>query len=194
VGRPAAGVDVRIRPLEDENRPEGEGEILVRTKTMPAEFVGGAKVPVDAEGWFATGDIGRLEDGILFVTGRAQEKIIVGGFNVYPAEVEDVARRSALVKDVVVVGVPDERLGERPVAGVVWAGAPDEEALLRELRSGLAHYKVPRVLFDLDAVPLTPRDKVDRRRASQLARAAVGQATAGEATAVQAPSREGASR
>jgi acyl-CoA synthetase (AMP-forming)/AMP-acid ligase II len=176
VGRVAAGVEVRIRSLEDEDRPAGEGEILVRAKDMPDEFVGGAAVPVDADGFFATGDIGRLDDGILYITGRAQEKIIVGGFNVYPAEVEDAARRSPLVTDAVVVGVPDDRLGERPVAGIVWAGEPDPAGLLAELRAGLAHYKVPRELFALDTVPLTPRDKVDRRRAAELARAAVGRA------------------
>lgn len=173
VGRIATGVEVRIRPLDDEDRPAGEGEILVRCKDMPAEFVGGAVVPVDADGFFATGDIGRLDDGILYITGRAQEKIIVGGFNVYPAEVEDAARRSRLVKDAVVVGVPDDRLGERPVAGIVWAGQPAAAALLAELRASMAHYKVPRELFALDAVPLTPRDKVDRRRAAELARAAL---------------------
>jgi acyl-CoA synthetase (AMP-forming)/AMP-acid ligase II len=176
VGRLAAGVEVRIRPLDDD-RPPGEGEILVRSGELPAELVGGDELPVDDEGWFATGDVGRLEDGILFITGRAQEKIIVGGFNVYPAEVEDVARRSRLVADIVVVGIPDDRLGERPVAGVVWAGEPDEAALLEELRASLAHYKVPRELFALDAVPLTPREKVDRRRAAQLAVAALGTPT-----------------
>jgi long-chain acyl-CoA synthetase len=174
VGRIATGVEVRIRPLEDDERPTGEGEILVRGKDMPAEFVGGAVVPLDADGFFATGDIGRLDDDILYITGRAQEKIIVGGFNVYPAEVEDAARRSRLVRDAVVVGVPDDRLGERPVAGVVWDAAPAPAALLAELRASLAPYKVPRELFALDAVPLTPRDKVDRRRAAALARAALG--------------------
>ncbi|HET6953533.1 MAG TPA: class I adenylate-forming enzyme family protein [Acidimicrobiales bacterium] len=174
VGRLAAGVEVRIRPLDDD-RPAGEGEILVRTDEASDAFIGGAPVPVDADGWFATGDVGRMEDGILYITGRAQEKIIVGGFNVYPAEVEDVARRSALVRDAVVVGLPDERLGERPVAGIVWAGAPDGDALVEEMRASLAHYKVPRALFPLDAVPLTPREKVDRRRAGELARAALGE-------------------
>jgi acyl-CoA synthetase (AMP-forming)/AMP-acid ligase II len=169
VGRIAAGVEVKIRHLDDD-RPSGEGEILVRTDEATSEFIGGERVPVDDEGWFATGDVGRLEDEILYITGRVQEKIIVGGFNVYPAEVEDVARRSRLVSDAVVVGLSDERLGEIPVAGIVWAEARDDEALLAEMRSDLAHYKVPRALFALERVPLTSRDKVDRRRAAELAR------------------------
>jgi long-chain acyl-CoA synthetase len=168
VGRLAAGVEVQIRPLDDD-RPAGEGEILVRTDEASDEFIGGDPVPVDADGWFETGDVGRLDDGILYITGRTQEKIIVGGFNVYPTEIEDAARRSTLVTDVVVVGVPDERLGERPVAGVVWADEPDVEALTVELRDSLAAYKVPRSVFPLTSVPLTPRDKVDRRRATELA-------------------------
>lgn len=171
VGRLAAGVEVRIRPLDDD-RPPGEGEILVRTDEASESFIGGAPVPVDEEGWFATGDVGRLDDGILYITGRAQEKIIVGGFNVYPAEVEDAARRSPLVRDAVVVGLPDDRLGERPVAGIVWEGAPDEAALEAALRTELAAYKVPRAFFPLDAVPVTSRDKVDRARALALAQEA----------------------
>jgi acyl-CoA synthetase (AMP-forming)/AMP-acid ligase II len=190
VGRIATGVEVRIRPLADEDRPAGEGEILVRGKEMPAEFVGGAAVPLDGDGFFATGDIGRLDDGILYITGRAQEKIIVGGFNVYPAEVEDAARRSPLVRDAVVVGVPDDRLGERPVAGIVWDGEPDTAALLAQLRAGLAAYKVPREVFAIDAVPLTPRDKVDRRRATELARTEL----AGTELARTAPVRTGLGR
>lgn len=173
VGRLTDGVELRIRALERSDRPDGEGEILVKTKEMPSEFVGGAKVPIDDDGWFATGDIGRLVDGILFVTGRTQDKIIVGGFNVYPAEIEEAVKRSPLVADAVVVGVPDDRLGERPVAGVVWSGDPDEVALLRQLRDVLAAYKVPRQVFTIDAVPLTPRDKVDRRAATTLALAAL---------------------
>ena len=176
VGRLAAGVEVKIRHLDDD-RPPGEGEILVRTDEASAEFLDGATVPVDAEGWFATGDVGRLDGGILYITGRVQEKIIVGGFNVYPAEVEDAVRRSALVEDAVVVGLPDDRLGERPVAGIVWAAEADEPRLLNELRGRLAPYKVPRQTFLIEAVPLTPRDKVDRVRAAQLAAHALGGGT-----------------
>jgi len=177
VGRLAEGVEVQIRPLDDD-RPAGEGEILVRTDEATKEFLGGAPVPIDLDGWFSTGDVGRIDDGILFITGRVQEKMIVGGFNVYPAEVEEAIRRFPAVRDVVVVGVPDERLGERPVAGVVWQAEPDVEALVDGLRATLAPYKVPRSIFSLDAVPLTARDKVDRRRALELAQAAPA-ATAG---------------
>jgi long-chain acyl-CoA synthetase len=173
VGRIAAGVEVRIQHLDDD-RPQGEGEILVRTDEMSQEFIGGDRVPVDDEGWFATGDVGRIDDGILYITGRVQEKIIVGGFNVYPAEVEDAARCSALVSDAIVVGLPDARLGEVPVAGIVWTGTPDPEALIEELRGALAPYKVPRAFFVLEAVPLTPRDKIDRTRAAELARTELG--------------------
>jgi acyl-CoA synthetase (AMP-forming)/AMP-acid ligase II len=176
VGRIAKGVEVTIRHLDDD-RPRGEGEILVRTDEMTEEFLGGEPVPVDEDGWFATGDVGRIDDDILFITGRVREKIIVGGFNVYPAEVEDAARRSALVRDAVVVGLPDERLGERPVVGIVWAGEPDDASLVEELRTVLAPYKVPRAVFALDAVPLTPREKVDRTRATTLAERALGAGT-----------------
>jgi acyl-CoA synthetase (AMP-forming)/AMP-acid ligase II len=177
VGRIAAGVEVKLRPLDDD-RPPGEGEILVRTDEVSKEFIGGAPVPVDDEGWFATGDVGRLDDGILYITGRAMEKMIVGGFNVYPAEVEDAARRSALVRDAVVVSLPDDRLGELPVAGIVWEGEAADDALKEELRNDLAHYKVPRELFALAAIPLTPRGKVDRRRATELAEIALGASSA----------------
>jgi acyl-CoA synthetase (AMP-forming)/AMP-acid ligase II len=172
VGRLAEGVEVRIRRL-DEDRPAGEGEIVVRTDEASTAFLGGAPVPVDEEGWFETGDVGRMEDGILYVTGRVQEKIIVGGFNVYPAEVEDAARRSSSVEDIVVVGLPDDRLGEQPVAGIVWASEPNEAVLFSELRERLAPYKIPRATFPIDVVPLTARDKVDRVRARQLARDAL---------------------
>ncbi len=173
VGRPASGVEIKIRATGTDGLADDEGEILVRAKDMPTEFVGGSAVPVDEEGWFATGDIGRMDDGILYITGRAQEKIIVGGLNVYPAEVEDAMKRSHLVADAVVVGLADARLGERPVAGVVWSGEEDEASLTQELRQALAAYKVPRQLFTMEAVPLTARDKVDRKRALQAAREAL---------------------
>jgi len=80
----------------------------------------------------------------LYITGRLSDRIIVGGFNVYPAEVEDELRRSPLVLDAGVVGAADERLGQRPVAAVVWAGEPDPKTLREQARAALAQSKVPR--------------------------------------------------
>lgn len=180
VGRVTPGTELRIVDDAGAEAAAGEdGEIWVRTSRMPAVYVGGQSAPLDAEGWFHTGDVGHLDaDGILRLTARTAEKLVVGGLNVYPAEVEEALRRSPLVLDAVVVGLPDERLGERPVAGVVWAGAPDPDALVTELRQRLAHYKVPRAVFPLEAVPLTPRDKVDRPAASAIARRVLGPAGA----------------
>ncbi len=169
VGRLAKGVEVRIETEDGaEAPPGGEGEIVVRTATVAMDFMG-ADVPKPVDGWFHTGDIGRLDaDGLLYVTGRKSDKLIVGGFNVYPAEVEEVLRRSEHVLDAAVVGVADERLGERPVAAVVWAGDPRPDEVREHARADLAHYKVPREWIEVDSIPLTSRGKVDRVRAREI--------------------------
>jgi acyl-CoA synthetase (AMP-forming)/AMP-acid ligase II len=132
-------------------------------------------VAVGPDGWFDTGDRGALtSDGILIVSGRTSDRIIVGGFNVVPAEVELEIRASGLVIDAVVVGLPDDRLGEVPVAGVVWKGDDQRGDLLAALRDKLAHYKLPREFFTLPEIPRTPYGKVDRKRAAELARTLLG--------------------
>jgi acyl-CoA synthetase (AMP-forming)/AMP-acid ligase II len=155
-----------------------EGEILGKPDqtTMLTED-GEDTLPLDEDGWYHTGDIGRVdEDGILYLTGRLKEMMIVGGFNVFPAEVEDALRASPLVRDAVVVPVADERLGEVPYGGVVWnpnAESMDDSDRLAQLaseaRSRLAAYKVPRRWFSLPQVPLTPNGKVDRLEAARRA-------------------------
>jgi long-chain acyl-CoA synthetase len=165
----APGVQVRIMADGVEVGPGVDGEIVVFSLNMKTDYIGGQRAEV-VDGWLHTGDIGHLdEDGYLYVTGRSLEKLVVGGLNVYPAEVEESVRESPLVRDAIVIGVPDERLGEIPVVGVVWAGAREPETLLSEVRDRIAHYKAPRKVFDLDAVPLTPRGKVDRRTAKAYA-------------------------
>jgi acyl-CoA synthetase (AMP-forming)/AMP-acid ligase II len=133
-------------------------------------------LPLDDDGWYHTGDLGYLDEhGILYVTGRLKEMLVVGGFNVFPAEIEDALRTSDLVRDAVVVSVPDERLGEIPVAGIVWTpGAElDRETqaheLATEIRLRVAPYKVPRQWFTLEKVPLNANGKVDRMRVRNLA-------------------------
>jgi long-chain acyl-CoA synthetase len=179
VGRVPEGCPLRIVGADGRDvAPGEEGEILGRPDPSRAGRYltesGTEPLPVDADGWYHTGDVGRLDEhGILYVTGRLKEMMIVGGFNVFPAEVEDALRQSSLVEDAVVVPVPDDRLGEVPIAGIVWSpGSAGRDAstaaLAAECRSRLAPYKVPRQWFTLDAVPLTANGKLDRRRAAEL--------------------------
>lgn len=168
-GRAARGVEIRIA-VDGAVMPSGvDGEIQVKTPSLARRFLDGAR-PELVDGWFRTGDIGHLdEEGYLFVTGRESDKLVVGGLNVYPLEVEEAIRASEAVRDAVVVGLPDPRLGEVPVAGVVWAAEqPDFAALSTLLRGRIGAYKIPRKWFAISEVPLTERGKVDRGKARRI--------------------------
>lgn len=179
VGRITAESEWRI--VDNEGNDVGtdvEGELLGRPKTVLLGDDGTGGLPLDADGWYHTGDLGRVDEhGILYLTGRAKDLVIVGGFNVHPGEVEEALRASPLVVDAVVVGLPDERLGEIAVGGIVWSRAAasggDEAGALASVVAGarelLAPYKVPRRWFILDSVPLTPLGKPDRFAAARLA-------------------------
>jgi long-chain acyl-CoA synthetase len=185
VGRVPEGMPFRIVDPQGNDVPVGgEGELLGRVDRTSSKLTsdGDHAIETDRDGWYHTGDLARLDEhGILYITGRIKEMMIVGGFNVYPGEVEDVLRRSSMVRDAVVVPKPDDRLGEMPVAGVVWEpGLPDDDVdrrfarLREECRSALEAYKVPRQWFVLDALPLNTNGKLDRHRAAELAGAALG--------------------
>ncbi len=123
-GRPLEGVHIRS---------DGDGRLAVRTPTMAlGELVDGELRPLaDADGWFATDDLGHEDDaGFVRITGRVSDRIITGGVNVDPLEIEHAMRRLAWVEDVAVVGVPDPEWGERVVAAVVVRGG--EAARLAE--------------------------------------------------------------
>ena len=171
VGRISPGREVSIIGDDGNPVPRGsEGNIFVR----PVGKVPSG-VKLNDDGWFDTGDRGALTpDGILTITGRSTDRIIVGGFNVSPAEVESELRRSELVTDAVVVAVPDDRLGEVPVAGVVWAGEGRPDELLLSIRDRVAHYKLPREVFALDEVPRTVYGKIDRKKVAEMARGRLG--------------------
>jgi acyl-CoA synthetase (AMP-forming)/AMP-acid ligase II len=180
VGRITPESRWRIVDLSGQDVPVGvDGEILGKPDQHTLKTDGDeSRLPLDADGWYHTGDLGHVdEDSILYVTGRLKEMMIVGGFNVFPGEVEDVLRSSALVRDAVVVPLPDERLGEIPVAGIVWdgtaaVGVSEPERFRRvaaESRNDLAAYKVPRRWFTLAELPLTPNSKLDRLGAARAA-------------------------
>jgi HIP---CoA ligase len=169
-GRAAAGFEVRIAgPDGDEAKPGDQGEILLRGPNLMLGYAGdpeATSAAIDADGWLHTGDIGRLDaDGYLTITDRLKDMYICGGFNVYPAEVEQALARLEGVAESVVIGVPDERLGEVGKAYVVTRPgfALTEAAVLAFCRERLAGYKVPRLVVFRDDLPRNPAGKPLKR-------------------------------
>jgi long-chain acyl-CoA synthetase len=171
VGRALPGVTLRIVTADGRDAAAHEqGEICARTRSSTAGYLGaepGAS-PVDADGWLRTGDLGHLDDdGYLYITGRLRNTIICGGFNVIPEEVEAALEDNPRVREAVVVGVPDDRLGEIPVAVVETDADPAD--ILADIAPRLAPYKRPRRVVVVAALPKVPNGKVDRRAARELA-------------------------
>jgi acyl-CoA synthetase (AMP-forming)/AMP-acid ligase II len=160
-GRPAAGFEVRIGPGE---------EILLRGPNLMLGYLDdpvATAAAVDADGWLHTGDAGRLDAaGNLTITGRIKDMYICGGFNVYPAEVEQVLARLAGVTESAVIGVPDPRLGEVGQAFLVTRPGHvlAEADVLAFCRERLANYKVPRRVVFRAALPRNASGKVLKRQ------------------------------
>lgn len=155
------------RPIADfELRLDDSGEVLLRGPNVMLGYLDDAEATaaaVDADGWLHTGDIGTLDAaGNLTITDRLKDMYICGGFNVYPAEIEQVLARLDGVAEAAVIGVPDERLGEVGKAFVVAkAGAQlDEATVIAYTREHLANFKVPRSVVFLDVLPRNPGGKV----------------------------------
>ncbi|WP_199707064.1 AMP-binding protein [Teichococcus wenyumeiae] len=172
--RPEPGVDIRIRALDggEDCLPEAEGEILVRGWNLMQGYFDKPEETartLDAEGWLATGDLGRLDrDGRLLFTGRAKDIVRVGGENVSPAEVEDILNRHPAIRQAVVVGVPDQRLMEVPCAFVILNEGQrlEEEELIGWSRQNMAAFKVPRyvrVVEGFEDIGMTASSKIQKR-------------------------------
>ena len=150
VGRPHPGVHVRL---------DADDHLLVR----PPNTAAGIEERLDADGFIDTGDLARIdEDGFVWIEGRAGDLINRGGNKVFPDSVEEVLRLAPAVADVAVVGAPDERLGEVPVAFLVGTPVPDADldALCRE---HLVAYKVPAAYHWIDQLPRSEVGKILRR-------------------------------
>jgi acyl-CoA synthetase (AMP-forming)/AMP-acid ligase II len=169
-GQAAAGFEVRIAgPDGDDAKPGDPGEVLLRGPNLMLGYLDdpeATRAAIDAGGWLHTGDIGRLDaDGYLTITDRLKDMYICGGFNVYPAEVEQVLARLDGVAESVVIGVPDDLLGEVGKAYVLTRPgfALDEAAVVAFCRERLAGYKVPRLVVFRDDLPRTPAGKPLKR-------------------------------
>ncbi len=165
-GRPPHGTIVKLLDADGREAPPGEGGRIFVANGMVFEGYtgGGGKEIID--GLLSTGDVGHFDtDGRLFVDGRDDEMIVSGGENVFPREVEDLLADHAQVEEAAVVGVDDERFGQRLKAFVVAReGADlDEEAVRADVKENLASYKVPREVVFLDELPRNATGKVLKR-------------------------------
>jgi acyl-CoA synthetase (AMP-forming)/AMP-acid ligase II len=120
---------------------------------------------IDKDGWLHTGDIAVMDErGYLRITDRLKDMFIMGGFNCYPAEIENIMHSSEEIAQVAVIGVPDERMGEVGMAFVVPArGAqPTPESIIAWCRKNMANYKVPRQVEIVDELPMNAIGKVTK--------------------------------
>jgi acyl-CoA synthetase (AMP-forming)/AMP-acid ligase II len=169
VGRPCLHLELDLWDDEGRSVPPGErGEIVLRGPKVCKGYWNDpeATAAAFAGGWFHTGDVGvRDDDGYLFIVDRLKDMIISGGENIAGSEVERVLYEHPAVLEAAVVGRPDERWGEVPVAHVALrAGAAvTADALIEHCRSQLARFKVPRDVVFLDALPRNPSGKVLKR-------------------------------
>jgi acyl-CoA synthetase (AMP-forming)/AMP-acid ligase II len=166
-GRAIPDVEVRVIDPEGNWVPCNEpGEIVVRGYNVMKGYFDApeeTKKAIDEEGWLHTGDIGTLDErGYIKITDRLKDMFIVGGFNAYPAEIENTLLQMPGVGEVAVIGVPDERLGEVGMAFVV--AAPGQsltpDAIIAWSRENMANFKVPRRVELLDALPRNATGKV----------------------------------
>ena len=167
VGFPLPGVELRI--VDDagaEAAPGEDGEILLRGPQVFARYWNApeATEAAFADGWFRTGDIGRVDGdtGHLSITGRKKELVITGGMNVYPREVETALEKHPSVAEAAVAGVPSDEWGEEVTAWIVPRESFDPEQLLEHARSLLAPYKCPKRLRAAHALPRNDMGKIQR--------------------------------
>lgn len=170
IGMPNYFVDARI--VDDDNHPlppNNVGELALKGPSMCSGYFDNPEATreaVDAEGWFHTGDLARMDDdGFYYIVERKKDMFISGGENVYPVEIEKVLYGHPSVAQCAVVGVPDEKWGEVGRAFVVpKPGTPAiEEELLEHCRARLAHYKVPKSVVFINALPLSAAGKILKR-------------------------------
>lgn len=165
VGRIVPGMQAQIRDEDDSVLADGEtGLLWVRGAQVSGEYMGKGSA-LDADGWFPTRDRARIEDGYLYIGGRADDTIIRGGENIAPAEIEDVLVHHDDVREVAVIGVPDDEWGERICAVIVAARTDhaDEQTVRSWCRERLRGSRTPDEVVFVDELPKTATGKLVRR-------------------------------
>jgi acyl-CoA synthetase (AMP-forming)/AMP-acid ligase II len=189
VGVPWPGFEVRTVDGTGADTPPAEaGELVVRGETVMRGYLDdpdATAAAIDPDGWLHTGDLATIDaDGYVRIVGRSKDMYIVGGFNAYPAEIENLLLRHPRIRQAAVIGVPDTRLGEVGMAFVVLSAGPplDPSDVVAWARGEMANFKVPRFVEFVDALPLNATGKVvkEELRAWVGTPAATAASTGGE--------------
>ncbi len=174
-GRAVEGIEMRCVDLNGTGMPAGEaGEIIVKGYTVMKGYFEDKEATAEtltADGWLHTGDVGIIDDrGYLRITDRIKDMLIVGGFNCYPAEIENILLEYPAVGQVAIIGMDDERMGELPYAFVVPSSTAsfDSEKLIQWCRGKMANYKVPRGVQIVDSLPLNASGKVQKFKLREM--------------------------
>ena len=161
--------DIEVIVANEHRQPVAageQGEVLIRGYNVMKGFIGNPEATaeaIDDEGWLHTGDIGVMDaEGNLRITDRMKDMFIVGGFNAYPAEIENILLTNPDISQVAVLGIPDARMGEVGVAFVITKPgvALDAAEVIAWSRESMANYKVPRHVFLVEEFPLNAIGKV----------------------------------
>jgi acyl-CoA synthetase (AMP-forming)/AMP-acid ligase II len=166
-GRAIPDVEVIVADPGGAEVPRGTpGEILIRGFNVMVGYLDDPEQTaeaVDADGWLHTGDIGVMDErGYVQITDRVKDMFIVGGFNAYPAEIENLMMAHPAIAQVAVVGIPDDRLGEVGVAFVIprTGTTADGDEIVAWCRAEMANFKVPRRVVLVDELPLNATGKI----------------------------------
>ena len=143
------------------------GEIVIRGKNVTKGYLNNPKANNDSfeEGWFRTGDIGRMDEkGFVFIEDRKKDMIIVSGFNVFPNEIEGVVANMEGILETAAIGIPSEKSGEAIKLFVVWNNESiTEEDIINYCRKNLTPYKIPKKIVFKQELPKTNVGKILRR-------------------------------
>ncbi len=170
IGTPIEGVEMKVVDADGNEVAQGEvGEIAIRGHNIMKGYWQRADATaesINADGWFHSGDMAKIdEDGYFFIVDRKKDMIIRGGYNVYPREVEEVLYEHPAVREVAVVGVPDEQWGEEVGAAVALTEGQQvtAEELTAFVKEQVASYKYPRAIWFVDELPKGPTGKILKR-------------------------------
>ncbi|TNY36877.1 long-chain-fatty-acid--CoA ligase [Thermomonospora catenispora] len=172
IGRPIAGVEMKVVDEDGTELPPGRiGEIVIRGPNVMKGYWNDPDATAAAirDGWFHTGDLGRVdEDGYFYLVDRSRDVIIRGGRTVYPREIEEVLYEHPAVRQAAVLGVPHPELGEEIAAVVALRESVEPDALREFVRERVAPYKYPRLIRCTDNLPTSPTGKILKRAIGPL--------------------------